>query len=436
MRKPEMKRHCISIIVILTYALSVNASVSLQECRDKARENYPLVRQYDLIRVTKECNVRNASSAWLPRLELGGGGSWLSNVTDAADLGDILGEMAAMTDLAGKVEQPWQYQVGATVTQNIWDGGASALGKKTAEAVAAKDESELEVSLYGLQRQVDEVFFSILLLEERRKQAEGRMEVLKSDLVKMNSIYKEGGVSDMDFKSMEAELKSAGQQIKLIENNIRSARLSLSLLTSMDLSEEPLVTPAEPEALPTSPEYALIESSRRLLELQMKKLDVDLSPKIGFIADAYYGYPGRNLFKGLTDYNPSFNAMLGIQLKFNLSPLYTRRNDRVMIDRQMRELDIRKDLLDFKTRLSNTGISQEILFLRQTLEDDTEILQLRTDIRVAAESRLNNGVIDASDLLQKINDEADASLQKSIHQIELLQAHYKQENNSDYALKE
>lgn len=115
-----------------------------------------------------------------------------------------------MTDLAGKVEQPWQYQVGATVTQNIWDGGASALGKKTAEAVAAKDESELEVSLYGLQRQVDEVFFSILLLEERRKQAEGRMEVLKSDLAKMNSIYKEGGVSDMDFKSMEAELKSAG----------------------------------------------------------------------------------------------------------------------------------------------------------------------------------------------------------------------------------
>lgn len=204
----------------------------------------------------------------------------------------------------------------------------------------------------------------------------------------------------------------------------------------MDLAEEPLVTPAEPEALPTSPEYALIESSRRLLELQMKKLDVDLSPKIGFIADAYYGYPGRNLFKGLTDYNPSFNAMLGIQLKFNLSPLYTRRNDRVMIDRQMRELDIRKDLLDFKTRLSNTGTSQEILFLRQTLEDDTEILQLRTDIRVAAESRLNNGVIDASDLLQKINDEADASLQKSVHQIELLQALYKQENNSDYALKE
>ena len=119
------------------------------------------MRRYDLIRATKECNVHNASLSWLPRLELGGGGAWRSNVTDAVDLGDILGEMASMIDLSGKKEQPWQYQVSASVTQSIWDGGASTLGKKTAEATAAKDEAELEVSLYELQRQVDEVYFSI-----------------------------------------------------------------------------------------------------------------------------------------------------------------------------------------------------------------------------------------------------------------------------------
>ena len=293
--------------------------------------------------------------------------------------------------------------------------------------MAAKDEAELEVSLYELQRQVDEVFFSILLLEERLKQAEGRVSVLESNLVKMKSIYDEGGISTMDIKSMEAEVKSARQQIRLIETNIKSSRMSLSLLTSIDLSSEQLITPAEPDIIPSRPEYAFIESNRKLLELQMKKLDVDLSPKIGFVADAYYGYPGRNIFKGLTDHNPSFNAMLGIQLKFNLYPLYTRKNDKALINQQMQALDIQKDMLDFKTKLSNTGASQEILFLRQTLEDDSEILQLRTDVRKAAEERLEGGVIDASDLLQKINEESDASLQKSIHQIELLQALYRQE---------
>ena len=422
-----MRRFFTIFAAILTFNFSANADVTLQECRDKARENYPLVRKYDLIRATMDCNVRNASLSWLPRLELGGGGAWLSNVTDAADLGEILGQMASMIDLTGKKEQPWQYQVSASVTQNIWDGGASALGKKTAEAVAAKDESELEVSLYDLQKQVDEVFFSILLLEERLKQAKGRVSVLESNLAKMKSIYDEGGISTMDIKSMEAEVKSAIQQIKLIESNIRSSRLSLSLLTSVDLDRERLITPSDPDEIPSRPEYAFIESSRRLLELQLKKLDVDLLPKIGFIADAYYGYPGRNIFKSLTDHNPSFNAMLGIRLKFDLHLLYTRKNDKALINQQMQALDIQKDMLDFKTKLSNTGASQEILVLRQTLEDDSEILQLRTDVRKAAEERLEGGVIDASDLLQKINEESDASLQKSIHQIELLQALYRQE---------
>ena len=423
-----MKRLCSVLVAALVFTFSADASVTLQECRDKARGNYPLVRKYDLIRATKECNVRNASLSWLPRIELGVGGAWTNNVNDASDLDEILGNMASMMDLTGKQQQLWQYRVGATVTQTIWDGGVSAIGKKTSEAMAEKDEAELEVSLYELQRQVDEVYFSILLLEERLKQTEGRISVLQSIFAKMKSIYDEGGVSMMDLKSMEAEVKSASQQMKLIETNIKSSRLSLSLLTSIDLAGEQLTMPAEPDMIPMRPEYALIESNRRLLKLQMKKLDVDLLPKIGFIADAYYGYPGRNLFKSLTDHNPSFNATLGFQLKFSLDPLYTRKNDKALISQKMLELDIQKDMLDFKTRLSNTGTSQKIVFLRQTLEDDSEILQLRTDVRKAAEERLDNGVIDASDLLQKINEESNASLQKSIHLIELLQALYSQEN--------
>lgn len=422
-----MKRIGILFLAFWAISFSMKASVTLQQCRDSARENYPLVSRYDLIQATKECNVHNASLAWIPRLEIGGSGGWLSNTTDAEDLGAFLGGLGHMVDMSGKMEPPWQYKVNATVTQTIWDGGASALGKKMARANADKDKAELEVSFHELQRQVDEVYFSILLLEERLQQSQGRMKVLENNLAKMQSIFNEGEMSAMDIKSMKAEVKEARQQIKLIENNILSSRLSLSLLTSMDLSREELVTPSEPETIPSRPEYAFIESSRKVLELRMKELNVDLSPKIRFVADAYYGYPGRSILKALTDYNPSFNALLGIQLKFNLDPLYTRKNDKSVITNQMRELDLQRDLLDFRTRLTNAGVNQEIQFLRQTVEDDTEILQLRTDVRVAAEERMESGIIDATELLQKINDEAHASLQKSIHQIELLQALYRQE---------
>jgi hypothetical protein len=44
---------------------------------------------------------------------------------------------------------------------------------------------------------------------------------------------------------------------------------------------------------------------------------------------------------------------------------------------------------------------------------------------MAAESRLENGVIDATDLLRKIADETTATLNRSTHEIELLQATYR-----------
>ncbi len=49
---------------------------------------------------------------------------------------------------------------------------------------------------------------------------------------------------------------------------------------------------------------------------------------------------------------------------------------------------------------------------------------MRTRIRKAAESRLNNGVIDVTDLLQKITDENLALVSQSSHQIQLLKSIY------------
>ena len=43
---------------------------------------------------------------------------------------------------------------------------------------------------------------------------------------------------------------------------------------------------------------------------------------------------------------------------------------------------------------------------------------------MAAESQLENGVINTTDLLRKITDETSATLNRSTHEIELLQALY------------
>ena len=62
--------------------------------------------------------------------------------------------------------------------------------------------------------------------------------------------------------------------------------------------------------------------------------------------------------------------------------------------------------------------------LKRVMEDDSRIVELRTNVRRAAESQLTNGVIDTTDLLGKLTDENRARLDASYHRIQLLQHIY------------
>ena len=58
------------------------------------------------------------------------------------------------------------------------------------------------------------------------------------------------------------------------------------------------------------------------------------------------------------------------------------------------------------------------------MKEDARIVELRANVRRAAESQLENGVIDATALLSKITDENQARLSASYHEIQLLQTIY------------
>jgi len=58
------------------------------------------------------------------------------------------------------------------------------------------------------------------------------------------------------------------------------------------------------------------------------------------------------------------------------------------------------------------------------MTEDEEIIQLRSAVRKAAESKLAHGIIDVNDLVREINNENAAKVQQSIHEIEMLKEIY------------
>ena len=66
--KKSMKR----MILLLSFLMVVSwmyGQITLEECRQKTQDNYPLVRQYSLIEKTKEYNLNNASKGNLPQFD-------------------------------------------------------------------------------------------------------------------------------------------------------------------------------------------------------------------------------------------------------------------------------------------------------------------------------------------------------------------------------
>ena len=79
----------------------------------------------------------------------------------------------------------------------------------------------------------------------------------------------------------------------------------------------------------------------------------------------------------------------------------------------------------FNTGLETQAQADAIEEYKALMAEDSRIVDLRANVRRAAESQLENGVIDATALLTKITDENQARLNPAYHEIQMIQSIYK-----------
>lgn len=416
-----MKR--IALMLLAAASMTTLHGQTLDECRRLAREHYPEIRQYDLITLTEQYDLSNAARAWIPQVTLSGQASWQS---DTPTFPGALGEILASRGLQMEGIRREQYRAAIDVSQTIWDGGHSRATKELAQAEAAEERQRTEVDLYALQSRVDDLYFGILLLDERLTQTTVQISLLESNLARMRSCVANGTATKSDADAIEAELLTVRQTLEQIEASRASYGRMLEIFIGQPLAAEGLERPAEPALgdVPLRPELALFEAQAQRIDVRRKALNSALMPRFSVFAQGYYGYPGLDMFQSMRSSDGTLNALVGVRMSWNIGALYTRRNDLGKLRTARQQIDIQRDIFHFNTRLQTTREEGEIARLRKAVASDTRIVELRRAVRVAAESQLENGVIDTTDLLRKITDETTAALNRSTHEIELLQTLY------------
>src|SRR5690348_14386935 len=91
---------------------------------------------------------------------------------------------------------------------------------------------------------------------------------------------------------------------------------------------------------------------------------------------------------------------------------------------QREEVDVARDAFLFNTRMQMQRQDADIRRLRKVLAADRRIIPLRTRIKKASLSQLQNGVLAASDYLREVNQEDMARQDSMLHAVQLLLAEY------------
>ena len=427
-----MKKLILFPMVLLLCQLSVKAqSLTIETCQEKANANYPLVKQYGLIEQTAQYNVSNANKGYLPQLSISAKATYQSAVTQIpSSLGDVLSKLTGKPFSFPALPKD-QYQAVIEATQVIWDGGVISTQKKITNLSKEVEKQKLDVDLYALKVRVNQLFFGILLLNEQLKQND----ILKNDLLtnynRLNAFKQNGIAYQADLDALNVEQLNTNQREADLKSTRKSFSIMLSALTGLDISDRTELTKPDlslavlKETSNHRPELRLFEAQNNLYESQKSLLDAGNRPKIGAFVQGGYGQPGLNMFT--TGFSPFYIG--GIRFSWNISGLYSQKNNLNKIDISKKTVDIQKETFEFNNNIVTRQQQTEIEKLQSTLANDDEIIRLRRNIKKAATSKLENGTASVSDLIRELNAENQAIQLKSLHEIQLLMNVYQLKNN-------
>lgn len=401
---------------------SVAQAQTLEECQQAAEKNYPIIKQYGLIAQTTGLTVKNIQKGWLPQITASAQATYQSDVVSWPE---NIQRMYQHMGLNMKGLSKDQYKIGVDLQQVIYDGGAIGSQRSIARQEGKVQEAQTEANLYQVRKRVNEMYFSLLLLDEQIRLNDDVKALLLSSEKKLAAMVKGGTAATSDFDNVKAERLSVAQQNESLKSQRQMLQRMLSVFCGIEVSN-----PEKPAAVETSasasnrPEIRLFDNQLKLAEVQEKALDTKLRPTLGLYAQGYYGYPGLNMFEDMISHKWSLNGIVGIKLSWNVGALYTHKNDKAKLKAQRELIENAREVFLFNNNMEQIQQTENVSRYRTMMQGDDEIIALRTNVRKAAESKLAHGIIDVNSLLREINNENAAKTQQAIHEINMLKEMY------------
>jgi outer membrane protein TolC len=388
--------------------------LSIDSCYRYAKNNYPLIRQQELIEKTKQYSIDNATKGYLPQLAINGQATYQSDVTQIP---------ISLPNMTVPTLSKDQYKIYGEINQPLTDVTVINQQKQLIRDNAVVEGEKLEVELYKLKDRINQLFFGILLIDAQIHQTELLKKDIQSGIDKTSAALANGTALKSNVNMLKAELLKAGQRMTELQTNRKGYSDMLGLLINKPLTEQiVLETPVSKNNTQTinRPELRLFDAQKKIFSVQDKLITARNIPRLNLFLQSGFGKPALNMLNPDLD----FYYIGGLRLSWNLSNLYTFKKDKKTLLINQDLVEIQRQTFLFNTQLSLAQQQAEQNKLVELIKADDEIIALRSSIKSTANTQLENGTITVIDYVAYVNAEDQAKQNQLLHQIQLLMTQY------------
>ena len=396
------------------------APLRLDSCYALALQHYPLLRQQPLLQQNLALVLDNLSKSLWPQFNVSGQGTYQSAVTTIPITFPGFDFPAPSKD---------QYKIYGELSESLTDWFKVPAQKNVQTLNNATQQANLEVDLYKLRDRVNQVYFSILLTDERLVQNELSLKDVDAGIARVESAIRNGADYKASLDRLKADRLRNRQKAVELQSQRNSYAHLLCLLTGLpEGSATQLESPPMPDT-PSElhrPELQVYDLKDQALTAQDHVLDQRIIPQVSVFFQGGVGRPSPLNFIS-RDWSTYYLA--GLRINWPLSSLYTLKNDRQQLEVERRTNAVQRETFEFNTRNTLEQQLAEAHQIQHLYTMDEEVVALRQSVKQTAKVQLDNGIITASDYLREVDAEDLARQDRALHKIQLLLALYNYQNS-------
>ncbi len=393
--------------------LSQQKSVTLKQCRDSAKVNWPNFKKIALQQQNVELIESTLNKNYLPKLTLSGSATYQSEVVVFPEI-DVPGLQGFFPTFPHD-----NFRTDLQLQQIIYDGGNIKSAKNLQIAVNKIDETQIEIENYKLMEQINQLYLNILLLKQNNRILITAKSEITENIKFLQSAYNNGTVLISELNNIITEKLKIEKQLLNTHTSRVNLIKSLASITGIDIgSDTHFQIPTQFQSNPTIiPHIRLFSAQQGINQASLEMEFRNKIPQLSFFANGGYGRPGYNFMD--TKLHPY--GIIGINFSWKIIDwgMYTKQKEKTVVNQKI--IDANKEVFVKQNNLEIEKIRNDIENILNQIELDAKIIKLKVDVKNSSWSKLENGTITSNDYLKYFNELKIAQQALEINRIKLIQ---------------